>query len=154
MSNIIPNQPPGQQGPSYPPYEAPPDYQGFVFQLDPTGSNGKRHTLTIQTETFDATGVGTITGTWQGDKAVQQIAGTIAPDGSILFSWNGGKGGNSYFSGTISNYTPGYTSGFLYFEPTAQITGMAPFGPASGFGSEGGLIWILDEHRLPGLTRL
>jgi hypothetical protein len=116
-----------------------PDYQGFVFQIGPG-----THTLTISQENYSEFGVSTFSGTWNG----HNIDGTIAANGAISFHGTQGSANpwNGTFNGTLYDYHPGYTDGFFYHEPTVDISGMAPFGAASGSGSEYGLTEVPLFH--------
>ena len=88
-----------------------PNLQGYSFHL--VSSNGKpTHDLVIQSETYNADGSASFTGTWAGDgpngsgtpKAISN--GTIKYDASgnivLSFSWTNGSGGQNSFSGDLT----------------------------------------------------
>ncbi len=85
--------------------------QGLSFHL--TSSNGKpAHDLYIQTESYNADGSASFTGTWSGDgpnsdgTGHQVLNGTIKFDANgntiMTFSWGNGQGTLNNFSGTLT----------------------------------------------------
>jgi hypothetical protein len=86
-----------------------PNLQGVDFHL--VSSNGKPpHDLTIQSETWNADGSATITGTWAGGSS-HAFSGTLSYDAQgnlkISVSWSNGMNGTNTLNGTITrNYSP------------------------------------------------
>ena len=118
-------------------YQAPavvdvPNLQGYSFHL--ISSNGKpAHDLVIQSETYNANGSASFTGTWSGDgpngdgtpKAIMN--GTLKYDanGNIIlsFSWMNGSGQQNSFSGVLTRINTGLASEVAYFGAHYHLEG-------------------------------
>lgn len=111
-----------------------PNLQGYSFHL--VSSNGKpAHDLVIQSETYNADGSASFTGTWSGDgpngsgtpKAISN--GTIKYDASgniiLSFSWTNGSGGQNSFSGDLTRNNSRWpaAAAAAYFGVTYHLDG-------------------------------
>jgi hypothetical protein len=110
-----------------------PNLQGYSFHL--ISSNGKpAHDLVIQSETYNADGSASFTGTWSGDgpngtgtpKPITN--GTIKYDASgnivLSFSWTNGSGGQNSFSGDLTRNNPRWpATAALYFDVSYHLDG-------------------------------
>jgi hypothetical protein len=120
-----------------------PNLQGYSFHL--ISSNGKpAHNLVIQSETYNADGSASFTGTWSGDGPNSKaVSGTLKFDANgnmiLSFSWTNGSGGQNSFSGTLTrvNNSPitaaEYRGASYYLEgDVTSATGGGP-GHISGY---------------------
>lgn len=109
-----------------------PNLQGYSFHL--ISSNGKpAHDLVIQSETYNADGSASFTGTWAGEgpngtgtpKPISN--GTLKYDatGNILlsFSWTNGSGGQNTFSGVLTRINTGPMAAVTYFGAHYHLEG-------------------------------
>jgi len=120
-----------------------PNLQGYSFHL--ISSNGKpAHDLVIQTETYNADGSATFTGTWKGDKGggVNPITGgTLTFDAqgniSIWFSWKNGQNSLQGTITTVQNHLPNgvIVYGFHYHLDGNVTTASSSGGPGHVSGN-------------------
>ena len=117
--------------------------QGLTFTL--TSANKPTHLLAIQTETYNADGSASFTGTWTGEgpnsngTGHQVLNGTIKFDANgntiLSFAWTNGQGTQNTFCGSLTpvkNQYPG-TAASVY-APRYFLSGVVSTPPGTGGG--------------------
>jgi hypothetical protein len=118
-----------------------PNLQGLTFHLVSSTMGKPAHDLHIQSETYNANGSASFTGTWTGDNSSgkgtpKPVTGSLSFDSSgnmiLSFSWMNGSGGQNSFSGVLTRANTAYTGYYLEGNVMASSPSDGP-GHVSGY---------------------